>query len=113
MFKHIGIALALSLSACAQPIAIGGAPVAIGEDVLVKSTDALSIAADAYAATATVAAAAVRQGAFTDDQLRMIRTLNNHADGLLRGSDATLTQAQRAASLIATITQLKSILARK
>ncbi len=120
MFKFV-LAAALSLSACTTqplvvtpaPIAAVSTPIAVGENVLIKGSDALSYAADVYASTATLVEVAVRNGAFTDDQLRMIRVLNNHSINLLNGTDKSLTLAQRAASMLTAVGQLRSILARK
>ncbi len=117
MFKLILVA-ALSLSACTtQPLVVTPAavstPIAVGDNVLIKGSDALSYAADIYASTAALVEAAVDNGAFTDDQLRMIRVLNNHSINLLNGTDKSLTLAQRAASVLTAVGQLRSILARK
>lgn len=102
---------ALSLTACNTPLVIGGgdAPVAVGEKVLVPATNAFADAADGYAAVSNTLAAAVRQGAFNQDQLAMIRTLKTHADKLLNNGIVGLTLAERAASLSAAVAQLRSI----
>jgi hypothetical protein len=110
--KRIALFLAcVSLSACQTPVVIGGgdAPVAVGEKVLVPATNAFADAADGYAVVSNTLAAAIRQGAFTQDQLAMIRTLKTHADKLLNNGVAGLTLAERAASLSAAVAQLRSI----
>jgi len=109
--KRIVMLLAcVSLTAC-QPAIVsdGAAPTAIGENVLIPATNAFADAADGYAAVSNTLAALIRQGVFTQDQLTMIRTLKTHADKLLAGGIVGLTLAERAASLSATVAQLRSI----
>lgn len=109
--RRIGIiASALLLGACTVPnIAVPDVSTTVNT-VTLSGTKALAVAADAYAGVAGLVEAAVKRGAFTTDQLKMIRVLNDHAIALLNGTDKTLTAAERAASLITTVTQLRSIL---
>lgn len=115
LFLSLGVALSLSGCAAALPILGGLANVGSGisansDKVLLEGTTALTIATDAYTGVATLVTAAVNHGAFTPDQLRMIATLNDQALKLIKGTDASLTAAQRAASLGLIVTQLHSIL---
>ncbi len=110
--KSILIASALALSACSTGL---GGPVQTPTDVVappvvVTAVDTFSKAVDGYAAVARAAALAVRADVLTDDQLRMVRTLNNQALALIEGGIGGLTIAQRAASLELLTKQLNSIL---
>jgi hypothetical protein len=104
------VVAALSLAACTVPTTVGEGVQTTADTVILSSTKALVIATDAYTGVATLVTAAVNHGAFSDDQLRMISTLNNQALALIKGTDTTLTAAQRAASIGLVVTQLHSIL---
>lgn len=113
MKKLLAVLAAVSLTGCtaASAIVSAAAPiVASGDTVTLTSTKALAVAADAYAGVANSITVAVNAGHFSNDQLRMIRVLNNQALSLLSGADKTLTAAQRAAGLMLIVTQLHSIL---
>jgi hypothetical protein len=110
--RSLILAAALALSACTAGTTTATNPVAVGDTVVVSATDGLSYAADAYAAAASVLTVAIKNGALSDEQLRMVRGLNNHALSLLNGADTTLTQAQRAASVLLAVKQMRSILGR-
>jgi hypothetical protein len=110
--KKILLATALALSACSLP---SGGPVQAPTEVpvppvVITAVDSFSRAVDAYAAVARAAELAVRADVLTDDQLRLVRTLNNRAIELIEGGNTGLTIAQRAASLELLTKQLSSIL---
>lgn len=114
--RKLTLIFAAALLPACTPLSVAGA-VADGisvhaDSVTLEATKALAIAADAYATAANSAAAAVRVDTphLTDDQLRLIQTLNNNAAKLLSGADSTLTVAQRAAGLSLIVTQLHSII---
>lgn len=107
----LALAAACSLASCAVP---SGQPVqTAGTSVIIQGSTALAIAADAYAGVANLLQSAVEEGAFSKDQLRMIDTLNDQALKLLQSSNTGLTAAQRAASLVLIVTQLRSIIGSK
>jgi hypothetical protein len=109
---------AVSLAACQPtlpPVNSTTPAVAIGDKVLVQGANALADAADAYSVVAATATAVIKAGVpkLTDDQVRMIRVLNNQAIGYINGADATLSVAERAANLTLVVSQLRSIVGSK
>lgn len=118
MRKLLAIALCLATPGCAAVGAVGAvAEIADGisthgDTVILSGTKGLAIAADAYATAANLAAAAIRADTphLADDQLRLVRTLNDQAAKLLSGADTSLSLASRAASLSLIVTQLHSII---
>lgn len=108
---------AVSLAACQPalpPVNSTTPAVAIGDKVLVQGTNALADAADAYAVVAQAAKVAINTNIpkLTDDQVRMIRTLNNQAIGYINNANSGLTIAERAANLTLVVSQLRSIVGR-
>ena len=115
MRKLFLIAGCLAIAACGPVTALTTVADGIqtsSDTVVLSSTKALVIATDAYTAAALAATTAVKAGHFTDDQLRMIDTLNDRALQLIKGGDTALTVAQRAAGLSLIVTQLHSIIGR-
>jgi lipoprotein-anchoring transpeptidase ErfK/SrfK len=110
--KNILIAVALALSACSTaPVGPVQSPSEVSvPPVVISAVDAFSKAVDGYAAAARAAQIAVTADVLSDDQLRMVRTLNNKALELIEGGNTGLTIAQRAASLELISKQLNSIL---
>ena len=113
MRKLLAGLAALALCGCSTLAAVipaGETAVATSNTVLVDATKALAVAADAYSAVADSITVHVKAGGFNATQLQMISTLNDRALSLIKGTDTSLTVAQRAASLMTIVTQLHSIL---
>jgi predicted small secreted protein len=108
MRKLIAILGAFALSACGTTNTIGEGIATHGETVVLSASKTLTISFDAYAAAANAVATRVERGGFNEDQLRLIRTLNEQAVKLISNSVAGLTAAERAASLALIVTQLQS-----
>jgi hypothetical protein len=113
----LAIGVAISLSGCQTAASVLGGVVsdstpvaAVSDKVVLQGTKGLAVAADAYAGAADSVAIAVKAGHFNDDQLRTIQALNDRALALLKGSDSTLSYAQRAAGVMLVVTQLHAII---
>jgi hypothetical protein len=67
------------------------------------------LAHNAYQGAAALITVPVKAKKFNNDQLDMIAKLNDRALALLNGADATLSIAERAASIMLIANQLNSI----
>jgi hypothetical protein len=113
----LSIAVAFSLSGCATMVgpaldavvSISKPAASVGDKVVLEGTRGLILAHNAYQGAAALITVPVKAKKFNNDQLDMIAKLNDRALALLNGADATLSIAERAASIMLIANQLNSI----
>lgn len=120
MVKSIRLVIAslacFAMAACGAVGPIAGAIVtashpaaAVGDKVVLEGTRGLILAHNAVQGSLAVVTPLIRNRVLTADQVNLVESLVNQAERLFAGADATLTVAQRAASLMLIANQLSSI----
>jgi hypothetical protein len=110
---------AMSMSACAAVVpalgvlnnlvSVAKPAAAVGDKVVLEGTRGLILAHNAFQGALAIVTPLIRARILTSGQVDMVEVLVNQAERLFDGADASLTVAQRAASLMLLANQMTTI----